>query len=171
MDYSLRELSRKDISSINKWRNNKELIDNLGAPYRFIDEEIDNAWYDNYLKNRHNTIRCSIVDKNDSIIGLVSLTDVDCVNKSAVFHIMIGDSNMQNKGIGTFAVKIMLKHAFNNMNLHRVQLEVLSTNERAIAVYEKAGFKKEGELKEVFYKNGSYVNAYIMAVLDSDFKE
>lgn len=165
MNYKLRELSRNDIKKINKWRNDPELISYLGAPYRFIDVEIDENWFDNYLKNRNNTVRLSIVDNNDEIIGLVSLTGIDYINRTAEFHIMIGESANHNNGIGTYAIKEMVNHAFNNMNLHRIYLEVLSTNKRAIKAYEKSGFIKEGILKEAYYKNGKYVDAFIMAII------
>ena len=39
--YRLRELERKDISTINKWRNNEDIISNLGAPFRYINQDID----------------------------------------------------------------------------------------------------------------------------------
>ena len=47
--YKLRELSRKDLMEINRWRNNPELIKLLGAPFRYIDVQIDERWYENYL--------------------------------------------------------------------------------------------------------------------------
>ena len=42
--YYLREIERKDIETINGWRNDKQVIDFLGAPYRFINQEVDNTW-------------------------------------------------------------------------------------------------------------------------------
>ena len=47
-------------------------------------------------------------------IGLISLVSIDYMNQSAELHIMIGDTNNQGKGAGTFAVRAMLEHAFNN---------------------------------------------------------
>lgn len=47
--YKLRELERKDLEQINKWRNDPELIELLGAPYRFINLEVDTKWYENYM--------------------------------------------------------------------------------------------------------------------------
>ena len=41
--YRLRELERKDISTINKWRNNEDIISNLGAPFRYINQDIENS--------------------------------------------------------------------------------------------------------------------------------
>ena len=60
--YKLRELERGDLERINQWRNDPYLIACLGAPYRYINEDVDKAWYDKYLNTRNNSVRCAIVD-------------------------------------------------------------------------------------------------------------
>ena len=170
--YKLRELEREDLKKINKWRNDPDLISCLGAPYRFINEDVDSEWYDKYLNTRGNYVRCAIVDedKESEVLGLISLVDINYINRSGELHIMIGGSQNRGKGIGTFAVKAMLDHAFDNLNLRRVELGVLETNLPAIKLYEKTGFVKEGIKKESNYKNGRYVSMIMMAILKDDSK-
>jgi len=166
----LKELSRKDILLINEWRNDPEIIDFLGGPFRYINIEIEEAWFETYLKNRDKQVRCSIfLDSDEKMIGLVSLLDIDHISKSAEFHIMIGDKRNYDKGYGTEATKLMLSHAFNNLNLNRIYLKVLEDNPRAIKIYDKCGFKKEGVLRSAAYKNGSYKNLIIMSILKEEF--
>lgn len=167
--YRLREIERKDLDSINKWRNNKDLIDHLGAPFRYINYDVDNKWFDSYMNNRNTNIRCSIVEDDDKILGLVSLVSIDYMNQSAELHIMIGNEENQNKGIGTFAVKTILKHAFLNMNLNRIELTVLEDNLRAQHLYEKTGFIKEGTKRKSKYKNGKFVDMLMYSVLREEF--
>lgn len=167
--YRLRELESKDLKEINSWRNNPEIISYLAAPYRYINLAVDDMWFENYMHNRGNTVRCSIVDKEDNILGLVSLTGIDHLNQSAELHIMIGNNCNQNKGIGSFAIKEMLNHAFNNLNLHRVQLAVLDNNKRAKHVYEKSGFIREGTLRQAVYKNGNFLDMHLYSVLKNEY--
>lgn len=155
---NLRELNENDLSTINTWRNDKHLVDNLGAPFRFIGSEDDKRWHENYMNNRNVVVRCAIVDEFNKILGLVSLTSIDQLNQFAEFHIMIGSSENQGRGIGTFAVNEMLKHAFYNLNLQKVELTVLENNERAKHLDEKCGFKFEGVKRRLNYKNGTFVN-------------
>ena len=82
---------------------------------------------------------------------------------------MIGDKRNYDKGYGTEATKLMLNHAFNNLNLNRIYLKVLEDNPRAIKIYDKCGFKKEGVLRSAVYKNGSYKNLIIMSILKEEF--
>ena len=164
----LREICREDLNEINKWRNDVNLIANLGANYRYIGKEVDNKWFDNYLNNRSSNVRCAIIYEN-KIVGVVYLTSIDYLNGNAEFHIMIGNNEYRGKGIGYFATKEMLKHAFLNLNLNRVELSVLSSNTNAINLYTKVGFKEEGILKEKVFKQGKYVDLKIMAMLRKDF--
>jgi RimJ/RimL family protein N-acetyltransferase len=63
----------------------------------------------------------------------------------------------------------MLRHAFNDLNLHRVFLSVLSSNAAAIRAYEKAGFRREGIAREAAYKRGRYEDLVDMAILAHEF--
>lgn len=63
----------------------------------------------------------------------------------------------------------MLRHAFNDLNLHRVFLSVLSSNAGAIRAYEKAGFRREGIAREAAYKRGRYEDLVGMAILSHEF--
>lgn len=168
--YKLRELERKDIKEINKWRNDPELISFLGAPFRYINEEIDMLWFDNYMKNRHIFVRLAIVGDDDKILGLASLTNIDYINRSGIVHFMIGQKENRGKGLGSYAIKEILTHAFDNLNLHRVELSLLSTNS-VIYLYEKMGFLKEGVKKQAVYKNGKYIDVIEMAILKERFIE
>lgn len=168
--YKLRELERKDLTIINSWRNDYELIEQLGAPFRYINLEVDQKWFDCYMSNRGNQVRCAIVEENkDDILGLVSLVSVNQMNQTAELHIMIGDKENQGKGIGSFAVKEMLNHAFFNMNLNRVELTVIENNKRAIHLYEKNGFVYEGRKRKARYKGGKFMDMLMYAVLRDDF--
>lgn len=164
--YKLRELEREDIKRINRWRNDPDLIACLGAPYRFINEDVDSDWYDKYIHARSNSVRCVIVDtEKDEVLGLISLLNINYINRCADLHIMIGGKENRGKGIGTFAVNAMIEHAFLDVNLRRIELSVLENNAPAIRLYEKCGFVREGLKRESNYKNGKYESMIIMSLL------
>jgi RimJ/RimL family protein N-acetyltransferase len=171
MKFYLREISESDLLLINQWRNDKELIDLLGNNFLFIAEEVDHAWYENYLRNRANNVRLMIVESEKSLpIGTVQLTNIHLINRSAEFSVMIGNKDYWSKGAGFFSTASILKHGFENLNLNRIYLTVLEYNERAIKVYERAGFIREGLLREAIFKNGKFRNLVQMSVLKSEIK-
>jgi RimJ/RimL family protein N-acetyltransferase len=166
----LREISRADVPVINQWRNDKKLVDLLGSPFRFINIETDEAWFEDYLKNRMTQVRCGMytADKN-KLVGVVYLTHIDHINRNAELSIMIGPSEARHKGLGALAVKEMLSHAFNDLALNKVYLNVVEDNKRAVEFYRRMGFVKEGELRKASYKNGQYKDVLVMGILKSEF--
>lgn len=168
--YYLREISKKDVSIINSWRNDRSVVSSLGAPFRYIDNSIDERWIDNYYLNRSSVVRLSICDKKtDTAVGVVYLLNIDWVARNCEFAIMIGDTSHQGRGIGEYATKLTIKHAFNDLNLHRVYLTLLEENTRAFKLYTKVGFKKEGLLRHAVFKNGQYLNLIQMSLIADEF--
>lgn len=170
--YKLREIQRQDMKEVNSWRNNEDIISTLGAPFRFINQEVDEKWFEQYMLQRNNTVRCAITTKeNDKILGIVSLVEIDFINRSAQFHIMVGEDG-QNKGAGTFAVKAMIEHGFKNYGQHRIELHVLADNKRAQHVYEKCGFVQEGTRRQAAFKGGQFKDVVIYSIINNreDFK-
>ncbi|MFA5005839.1 MAG: GNAT family protein [Candidatus Izemoplasmatales bacterium] len=168
--YQLRELTRNDIVEINQWRQSRELIEHLAAPYRYINIDVDNLWYEDYLKKRESSIRCIVLCDSEPV-GLVSLLNIDRINQSAELHIMIGKQENRSHGAGTYAMTEMLRHAFMDINLNRVYLYVINTNLNAYQFYQKFGFINEGELRQSVYKNSSFQNQHIMSILKKDYLE
>lgn len=69
----------------------------------------------------------------------------------------------QNAGVGTALLKTLLNLADNWLMLVRVELTVFADNERAIHLYEKLGFEKEGLKRMTTVRNGKYADEYMMA--------
>lgn len=169
MIFYLREIGKADLSMINTWRNDKELLDLLGNNFLYIAGEVDNVWYENYLKNRNTSVRLAILDKdNDKIIGTVQLTNIHSINRSAEFSILIGDKEYWSKGAGLFSTESILIHGFQNLNLNRIYLTVLENNKRAFNMYLKVGFKPEGILRSAIFKNGIFHNLIQMSILKQE---
>ena len=72
-------------------------------------------------------------------------------------------TDYQNQGVGTALMKVLLDLADNWLMLVRVELEVYADNERAIHLYEKLGFEKEGLLRMTTVRSGRYVDDCKMA--------
>jgi ribosomal-protein-alanine N-acetyltransferase len=88
------------------------------------------------------------MEAEERCIGYVCLHSLDENNRRARFAIGIFNPAMWGKGYGSEATRLLLAHAFDVLHLHRVDLRVLSFNQRAIACYEKCGFVQEGVERE-----------------------
>ncbi len=167
---SFREIERQDIPTINAWRNDRSIVEWLGANFLFIAQEIDDGWYDSYLRNRQEAVRLAILHPEaDALVGCVNLTGIHRINRTAEYSIVIGDRRFWSRGVGEAATRRILEHAFADLNLNRVYLYVLAENDRAIRLYRKVGFRDEGTLKEAVFKGGRFHDMHLMAVCASEW--
>lgn len=112
-----------------------------------------------------------IVSKeNDEIVGEVVINEIDWKNRSANTRIAIFQEKDLNKKYGSEAMSLVLNYGFGMYNLHRIELQVYSFNKRAIHVYEKLGFKREGVLRDYLYFDNEYHDAIVMSILETEFK-
>jgi RimJ/RimL family protein N-acetyltransferase len=98
-----------------------------------------------------------------NLVGESVLSELDEDNRTCGFRIWI--SGARDRGLGTEAVRLTLRHAFEDQHLHRVGLEVYDFNPRARHVYEKAGFIHEGTQREALLFDGQRIDCHVMGIL------
>ena len=104
------------------------------------------------------------------MVAFVSLEDILWAHGVAWLGIGIGDRDQWGKGYGRDAISLVLSYAFRELNLHRVQLSVFEYNERAIALYEKLGFRQEGVYREFMQREGRRYDMYLYGILRSEWE-
>lgn len=110
-----------------------------------------------------------IEDKNkDNAIGIISIIQIDQKNRNAECIIDIGEKDYWGKGYGREAL-ILLDYAFLELNLHRISLRVFAFNERAVALYNRIGFKTEGISRQALYRNGKWHDIMHMGMLKQEY--
>lgn len=98
-------------------------------------------------------------------LGEVVLLDIDWDNRSAGFRIALAGSHLFDQGLGTEATRLILGYGFQELGLHRIELEVYDFNPRAAHIYEKVGFVREGVKREALLWEGAYHDAILMSML------
>lgn len=86
-----------------------------------------------------NEYRCAIIVDNQ-YVGNIYLTNIG--NGSAVYHIFLGEKSIWGKGVARRASQLILKYAFDSLNLNKAELNVKMKNERAIELYKRIGFQE-----------------------------
>ncbi len=152
------------------FNNDKELRRLTGTHKVFSKIEIENSIQN--LGQDNSQVGFAIVNqKDDQLVGDIALNEMHFPNnRDANFRIAIFDA-YTNLGYGTEATKLMLEYGFGILNLHRIELDVYSFNDRATHVYEKIGFQKEGVKRENWYYNHQYYDSIIMSILDYEYRE
>lgn len=169
----LRAVEQNDLPKFVAWLNDAEVTAGLSMylPLAPADEE---AWYIG-MRQRPPEERPLVIevrdDENWRMIGNIGLLNLDSRIRSCEVGIFIGEKSLWNQGYGTEAMQLILRHAFNTLNLNRVFLRVHETNPRAVRAYEKAGFVLEGRERQGQYSNGQYYDVLHMSVLRSEWKD
>ncbi|HEV2288682.1 MAG TPA: GNAT family protein [Candidatus Acidoferrales bacterium] len=125
-------------------------------------------------RNRDNQeeIVFAICDKRtDTFLGTTGLYRIHWVTRTGEFRIFLGDKRFWNRGIGTECTKLMVVYGFEKLNLNKVWLGVNSENAGAVRAYEKAGFVREGVLRQEQYRNFRYYDAIRMSILRSEYEQ
>lgn len=75
----------------------------------------------------------------------------------------------KGKGLGKETVQLIKKYCFEILQMHRLWLDVVDDNQKAIYIYASAGFKNEGLLREAVIFDGIYKNLKVMAILKDEY--
>ena len=108
--------------------------------------------------------------EDDRLIGDVGLDPVRDGHGDTFLGIGIGEREYWGKGYGSDAMRVILRYAFTEQNLHRVSLNVFEYNPRAIRSYEKVGFKHEGRSRGVLHRAGRRWDLIFMGILRADWE-
>jgi RimJ/RimL family protein N-acetyltransferase len=103
-------------------------------------------------------------------LGEAVINGWEPAHRSCSFRIALGP-HARDRGIGTEATRLIVDAVFDLVDdppVHRLSLEVYAFNPRAIAVYERVGFRREGVLRDALRWNGGYVDAIVMSIVRTD---
>ena len=166
----LREYKKEDVKQAQNFMNDPEVKRLLhpGIPYLFTFED-EQKWFEGIsaMKEKYSFAIETLED--NKYIGGCGINDIDWKNSVIVVGIFIGDKDYWSKGYGTDAMKVLIRFIFEQMNIHKIKLNVYSFNERAIKSYEKCGFKQEGRLRKEIFRDGKYYDEIVMGLLSEEY--
>jgi [ribosomal protein S5]-alanine N-acetyltransferase len=104
----------------------------------------------------------------EELIGAVGLRDIHAEHRHAELGLWIGVEHW-GRGYGTEAVVATVRHAFETMDINRIHAHHMVRNPASGRVLEKAGFRREGLLRKLVCKWGTFEDVVILAILRMDW--
>jgi ribosomal-protein-alanine N-acetyltransferase len=107
--------------------------------------------------------------EDDLMIGKISLTAIERgVFENGRFGYSI-DEQFQGKGLMTSSIKEIMKFAFLGLSLHRLEANIMTTNQASRRVLEKCGFQKIGTSPKMLFMNGKWEDHDMYMILNPHF--
>jgi RimJ/RimL family protein N-acetyltransferase len=160
----LRAFEREDAERCYRWMNDPNIVRTLKSRYPIaFQNEIE--WLDRAMHASATERHFAIERKDDrSHVGNASIHDIDWVSRTGGFGLFIGEPSAWNRGFGTDAIVTLVRFAFDEMNLHKLRINVFDYNDRAKHILETHGFVQEGRLAREFYREGTYHDIVILSI-------
>ena len=171
----IRAYEKSDLDNVMAWINDEEVTRNLGSGV--ITYPVSRMQEEQFLEiagrsgaSESNKIFAIETIAERKYIGGIDLRGINWIDRQAEIGIVIGDKSYWGKGYGTDAMRVIMRLGFDKMNLHRLWLHVHDYNQRAVASYEKCGFKREGVLRQEHFARGKYHDTIVMGILESEYR-
>jgi RimJ/RimL family protein N-acetyltransferase len=165
-DVRLEPLTAACAASMVRWMHDPEVSRNI-ALRKAVTLASTESWIAGALQDE--SVRPFAIWSGDTYVGNVILDRIDPYVGSARFSIYVGDPSARGKGIAAAAIDLVLKQAFQVLQLNKVWLMVHSRNIRAINLYLKSGFVLEGMLRDEVMLDGERISALYMSILQREF--
>jgi [ribosomal protein S5]-alanine N-acetyltransferase len=167
----IRGLDREDLLAMVPWINDDDVVHLLFTGDRPANAE---RLADQWERSRDSTEEIAFAAccrQTGQFIGTTGLYRVHWVMRSAEFRVFLGDKTYWNKGIGTELTKMMVVYGFERLNMNRIWLGVNADNIGGVRAYEKAGFMREGVLRQEQYRNFRYYDVIRMGLLRTEYDQ
>ncbi|MFF5492201.1 GNAT family N-acetyltransferase [Streptomyces aquilus] len=164
----LRPFTEADAEIMAEIIRDPEVVRFTGGPDTEFTLEQLRSWYGS-RSAQPDRLDLAVTDRaTGELVGEVVLYEWDARARGCTFRTLLGPRG-RDRGLGTEATRLVLGYGFEELGLHRVQLEVYGHNARALRAYEKAGFVREGVRREADLRDGRWVDWVVMGVLEHEW--
>lgn len=166
---ALRGIEREDLAHIMGWLNDPDVTQFMIMGDRPTHLELLTEEWEREIRNPRIVTFAIIENTGPKMVGWCGLYSIHPISRAAEFRIFIGDKGQWNKGLAQEATRLLIRYAFEKLNLNKIYLGVNASYTAAVTCYEKAGFKREGVLREEIFRNNQYYDAVRMSILKSEY--
>lgn len=157
-----------DLPYCTKWINDEYVIRFLKA-ISPTTEAREREYLEGIGKDPNNIVYAIETLEDAKFIGMMGLHRIDWIGRMATTGSIIGDKDYWGKGYGTDAKMLLLNHAFNRLDLRRINSSTIAYNKRSAGCLLKCGYKQEGVRKGYYYRDGKHWDQYLFRVFKPEF--
>ena len=164
---SLRPIQESDINQeYHRWLNDPKINQYSNRQAWPISEE-ELVEFIKTCKKKNDFLLAIVIKKSNLHIGNILLNSIDWIHRKAELSILVGSESARGRGFASEAWSLMTRHAFEKLNLHR--LEAGTINPIMETILKSQGWVHEGTLREAFFYNNDYLDVNRFGLLKKDY--
>ncbi len=164
----LRAMELSDCEMIREMFNDPEMEDVVVGWAFPVSQYAQTRWLEEHYADK-NSFRFVIETKEDGPVGIATLIDIDWKNRRADHGIKLSSIEKRKKGIGTDTVMAIMRYAFDELGLNRLDTSWFDNNMPSKGLYKKCGWVEEGVRIEYIYKKVKYRDLTVAGILATDY--
>jgi RimJ/RimL family protein N-acetyltransferase len=165
----LRAIEEQDLPLLHKWANDPEIWNLLSGWHFPSSLEFQKKWFTSLQTDILNQ-RFAIDAPDIGLIGIANLVQIDWKNNHAFHGMLLGDKDIRGKGYGTDTIMAIMRYAFEELHLERLDGAMIEYNEISLNVYcRKCGWKEEGRLRRWYFRKNRYWDQILVGITRDDY--
>ena len=166
----LRAIEESDLPQLHQWANDPEVWHLLDGWHFPSSSAFMREWFAG-LNADHRHQRFAIEVQDIGLTGTANLVQIDWKNRNAFHGIMIGDVRHRRQGYGSDTIRTIMRYAFEELNLHRLETAIIEYNHPSLHTYiDKLGWKKEGLSRQWYFRNNRYWDRILLGITRDDYR-
>lgn len=160
----LRAIERSDLPLLQRWANDPEVQYWLGGWHFPSSMDQTERWLDRIQADNLNQ-RFAIQTEDHGLIGTANLVDINWKDRNAFHGMLLGNMDIRGKGYGVDTVMAMMRFAFEELHLERLDGSIIEYNVASIRLYcEKCGWEAEGRKKNWYWRKNRYWDKLVVGI-------
>lgn len=164
----LRWLTAEDVDALHEIFSDPEVARYLAIPRQQSREETER-----FLTSIHDGFRTSSlyqwgIEHAGRLIGTCTLGGIDWENRRAEIGFVLGRSSW-GQGLMPDALAPLIDYSFGDLGLHRIEADVDPRNAASLRLLDKLGFRREGHLRERYFKDGEIQDSIMLGLLRPEY--
>lgn len=163
---NINDLDYDTQMKVRDWRN-EESIRKYMYDDSIISEENHKKWLTSLKTNNNRFV--FVIYFEDREIGVISIDNIDYVNKKCEWAFYIFDPNLRGKGIGKRLEISMIDYIFNELKMEKLNCAVLANNLNVVEMHKHFGFQVEGIIRQNYIKDNERIDVYLLGMLKEEW--
>jgi len=167
----LRPIRIEDREYTVKWRNDLFIKSSTMSHPFPVTDELEREWYEQNATSRNNSyLPFTVVSReNEKVLGYFSLNNINWISRIGFISGAIGERDNMGKGIGRESLELLIRYAFDYLNLQKISAYV-RTDHPAMKTWTETGAVREGTLVNHFYADGRYYDVAFISWFCESFR-